>query len=210
MEEKELLKFWRENLKLPSELTKSEIIQFWNKEGKPYSVRVETVKKYSKKYNIPTLIETGTYHGAMVEAMLNNFSKIISIELDGNLFKAAELKFFKQSHVKIVFGDSEKVLSKILKSISEPCLFWLDGHYIPESVDTARGERDTPILQELEHILNHPIKDHVILIDDARCFIGPNPVLNDYPTIEELKNFVLKKRPDLLIEIEDDIIRIHR
>lgn len=210
MEEKELLKFWRENYKLPYKLTKEEINRFWLLESKPYKVRPEAVSKYSKKYNIRTLIETGTYQGAMVEAMLNNFHQIISIELDQNLFKAAKKKFAEHSHVKIVFGDSSKALYGILKSISEPCLFWLDGHYVPNTTNTARGNRDTPIMGELNQILSHHVRDHVILIDDARCFIGPNPVLNDYPTIQELRTFVVNKRPDLKFQVKDDIIRIHQ
>ncbi|CAM3762160.1 hypothetical protein [Cytobacillus oceanisediminis] len=207
--DRELQEFWRNNLKLPNKLTKEEILRFWLLESKPYRIRPETVKKYSEKFNINFLIETGTYQGAMVEANLNNFTKIISIELEENLYKAAKLKFSNYPHVKIVYGDSAKVLREILKFIHVPCIFWLDGHYVPDSLDTARGESDTPIMEELNQILSHHVRDHVILIDDARCFIGPNPVLNDYPTIQELRTFVGKKRPDLKFQVEDDIIRIH-
>ena len=209
LEEEKILNYWRKYYKLPFRLTREEVYRFWQIECKPYITRVEAVKKFKHRFDLNILIETGTYHGAMVEAMLNNFDEIISIELDEKLYKAARDKFSKYSQVDIIHGDSAEVLPKILQSLSKPCIFWLDGHYIPNSTESARGDVDTPIMDELNHILNHHIKDHVILIDDARCFIGPNPVLNNYPTIQELKDFVIAINPKLQIDIMDDIIRIH-
>ncbi|MDX6611503.1 MAG: hypothetical protein QOD75_689, partial [Blastocatellia bacterium] len=59
--------------------------------------------------------------------------------------------------------------------------------------------------KELDHILNHPVAGHVILIDDARCFTG----YNDYPTVDELRETVAAKKPDWEMSVELDIIRIH-
>ncbi|GIP32530.1 hypothetical protein [Paenibacillus sp. J2TS4] len=210
MREEEISRIWRAELRLPVGLTKKQILRFWAAEDKPYTVRVEAVKEYGKKFNTHCLIETGTYRGDMIRATVNDFDKIISIELDELLYEKAKSKFSQEPRITIVHGDSGKVLPKILQTITEPCLFWLDGHYIPLTTNTARGDRDTPIMQELEHILNHQVKNHVILIDDARCFIGPNPVLHDYPTIQKLQDFIIKRRPDLVFEVRDDIIRIHQ
>jgi hypothetical protein len=55
-----------------------------------------------------------------------------------------------------------------VRQLQEPALFWLDGHY--SGVDTGKDELDTPVSAELEAILGSPVKGHVILIDDARCF----------------------------------------
>jgi len=81
-------------------------------------------------------------------------------------------------------------------------LFWLDAHY--SRGITARGNRDTPIWQELQTILSHPVKRHVVLIDDARCFNGTN----DYPTIEEIRDLLVKRAPHYSIETKKDIVRI--
>jgi len=94
-------------------------------------------------------------------------------------------------------------LPEILSSLKKPCLFWLDAHYSADS--TIKGDVETPIAEELKAILHHSVQNHVILIDDARRFIGKN----DYPTIKWLKDYVLKYRPDWSFEIENDIIRIH-
>ena len=100
-----------------------------------------------------------------------------------------------------MYGDSIDVLPEILAKIEQPCLFWLDAHY--SGGVTAKGKKETPILQEIQYILNHDIDRHIILIDDARCFNGQN----DYPTIQELKNIILSHLPDWLFEIDNDVIR---
>jgi len=50
-------------------------------------------------------------------------------------------------------------------------------------------------------INEHPQKDHVILIDDARC-LGQD----DYPTLEELTDILLKINPKYCISVRDDIV----
>lgn len=86
--------------------------------------------------------------------------------------------------------------------LDQPALFWLDGHY--SGGETAQGEKDTPIYEELDRILDAPDRDHVIIIDDARCF-GRD---RDYPSIQELSDFVRSRRPNVDIAVQDDSIRI--
>jgi len=47
------------------------------------------------------------------------------------------------------------------------------------------------------------IKNHILLIDDARCFVGEN----SYPTIEELRAYVLKYNNLYKMTVDCDIIR---
>jgi hypothetical protein len=92
-----------------------------------------------------------------------------------------------------------------LKDVKEPCLFWLDAHYSGGS--TAKGDFETPIMQELQCILGHQLAEsHVVLIDDARCFVGRN----DYPALDELRQFILGIYAGWIFEVENDIIRTHR
>lgn len=182
-------------------------ILFWYFKGKPvlpsHLIKQDVVKKYSEKFAIKIFIETGTYLGEMIDAVKEKFEKVISIELDKKLFYKAKNKFSTNNHIEIINGDSAKVLFKILTKIEKPTLFWLDGHY--SGGTTAKGNLNTPIYQELNAILSHKIKNHIILIDDARLFIGKD----DYPTLSQLQSLVLQKNPRLNFEYKNDIIRIY-
>jgi hypothetical protein len=186
---------------------KFEIIK-WEYKGRPIpppsGIKAKIIKEYARRFSTDILIETGTYEGDMVASMRDHFSQIFSIELSHDLYQKAKLRFAKYSHICILHGDSSEILPQILSSINKPCLFWLDAHY--SGGITVRGDIDTPIISELKRILSHSIKNHVILIDDAREFTG----LNDYPTIENLKDFIRQECPDCVFEVADDIIRIHK
>lgn len=166
-----------------------------------YTYKQQTVLKYAQRYQINILIETGTYYGAMVDAVKGEFKQIYSIELGKDLCQAAKLRFRESPEIKIICGDSGIRLKNLLKKIKEPSLFWLDAHY--SGGNTAFGSKSTPILDELEHILKSKI-NHIILIDDARMF-GYDPA---YPTIEQLCDFVYSRKPTLIVTVKDDIIRL--
>lgn len=154
------------------------------------------LSEYQKLSGARTLIETGTYYGNMIDAQLDNFDKIISIELSGELYEKA-VKRFINHNVELYHGDSSDILPEIMKDIKEPVIFWLDGHY--SAGVTAKGSKNTPIREELTSIINHHCK-HIILIDDAREFTGDN----DYPTLQEIENM----SSDYKMIVEEDIIRL--
>lgn len=155
----------------------------------------------SKKDNISILIETGTYLGDMVNAQLKLFKTIYSIELSEDLWKKAVKRFEKNKHVTIIHGDSGKVFINLIPKINAKAIFWLDGHY--SAGITAKGEKNCPIYEELNEIFKSRLQ-HILLIDDARCFNGKG----DYPTIQRLSEYILSRNSKSKIEIKDDIIRI--
>jgi hypothetical protein len=179
----------------------------WKKAGRPlpppHVVKQRVLSSYASTFETPVLIETGTYYGHMVYAMRSNFQKIISIELSHELTKKAAHRFRAYPHIQILQGDSGEVLPRILDDISTRSLFWLDGHY--SGGITAKAQIDTPVMQELRTIFDHKIKDHVILIDDARCFNGTQ----DYPVLDELREMVAINRPSYEFSVSNDVIRIH-
>ncbi|MEK7590050.1 MAG: hypothetical protein AAB475_02235 [Patescibacteria group bacterium] len=159
-----------------------------------------TVKKYKKHFKVKTFIETGTYLGEMVDAVKDSFDKIYSIELNEELYKKAKNNFARFSNIEIMHGDSGEILPELLNNINEPILFWLDGHY--SAGNTSKGSLNTPIIKELVTIFQHPIKQHIILIDDARLFNGAD----DYPTSVEVST--IAEKYGYKQEIKKDIIII--
>lgn len=157
---------------------------------------------YAQRFNARMFVETGVLFGEMLIAARPYFNKLYSIELDPDLCHQAQKRLSKHTHISILEGDSGLVLPQLIQQIDEPALFWLDGHY--SGGVTAQGDLDTPIATELDAVLSHPIRNHVILIDDARCFDGTN----DYPRLDDLEARVRERRPDLHWETSHDMIRI--
>jgi hypothetical protein len=138
-----------------------------------------------------------------VDAVLNSFEKILTVELGTELFNKAQERFKNHPTVRCWHGDSSDLLGENACHCGEPSLIWLDGHYSEGA--TARGVKDTPIMQELEHIVQHSLASrHVLLIDDARCFNGTN----DYPTLASLLSWIRGKMPNHSCMVENDIIRV--
>jgi len=167
----------------------------------PHLVKQMAIAEYQQKYNISILVETGSFLGDMVEAQKRRFNQIFSIELGVDLYRNTSKRFKRNEHIKILLGDSGKVLPDILSEINEPAIFWLDGHY--SAGITAKGDKDCPIYEELNAIFNSKKINHILLIDDARCFNGEG----DYPTIEDLSSFINSKDKNYTVEIKNDIIR---
>ena len=170
----------------------------------PSVVKHDIVRHYADRYGLATLVETGTYMGGTIEALEDCFARIYSIELDDALYERARARFAHLPQVRILHGDSAQKLPELLAELRGPALFWLDGHY--SGPGTAKGRRETPIVEEIRAVLAHPVAGHVILVDDARAF-GTWP---DYPTLEEFRCLVATEAPTLQFTVEDDIIRIHR
>ena len=171
----------------------------------PHSVKRLAVLECSRG-NHGTFVETGTYMGEMTEAMGKFFSCVHTLELSPEIHAKTSARLKHLSHLNFHQGDSGKLLGEVINAISTPITFWLDGHY--SGGITAQGEKDTPIWQELAHILAHQNRaSHVILIDDARCFTASGE-FGDYPTIEELTQWVSKNLQTHTVNVKDDIIRI--
>lgn len=168
----------------------------------PHLIKQRVLREHAQNFGLEILVETGTYRGDMVHAMRNDFKKIYSIELSTELFEAARRRFHGASNIEILQGDSGIVIAQLIPKLDRPTLFWLDGHY--SAGMTARGAKDTPIFEELGHIFNSSMKDYAIVIDDARLF-GADPA---YPTMQELKDYIKSHRPDAVVSVDTDSIRI--
>ena len=157
---------------------------------------------YLDRFCLNEFIETGTHMGDTLAYVASNKGvRCTSIELAEDYYRHATNRFRSWSNVHLRHGDSGKILPELVVALRRPALFWLDGHYSGGS--TAKGAIDTPISDELSAILDSPIKGHVVLIDDARCFDGTH----GYPQLDQLLGKI-RACSNYTVEISTDIIRL--
>ena len=173
--------------------------------------RRKVIAKYGQDWHIDILIETGTNNGDTPITLKHQFKMIHTIELEPTLYRTARARLSNLKHVHCHEGDSTEVLPQILKRLNEPAVIWLDGHC--SGPGTARGDFDTPVVQELEALFEAVDRGHrhVILVDDARIFAGQpehndEPHYADYPTLDWIEELALKHDYDYVLL--DDIVRL--
>jgi hypothetical protein len=177
---------------------------YWIVRGRPtrspHLLKQKTVREYGTRFNLRTLVETGTYYGEMVAAMKRHFDHIYSIEFVPELAERAQKKFAGEAHIKILCGDSRKAVPEILSLLSEPALFWLDAGYYGWIGKQGDQER---LSSEIESILSHSLP-HIILLDDARGLTGRDGI----PSVADVKKYVESTFPDRSVAVRYDILRI--
>lgn len=205
--------------------------------------------------NKPTIfIETGTFKGGVPQMMLddktfNQWEKIYTIELNEDMCKIASKRYslyeagepfdrdtnekdetfngrkeFFGGKLVLVHGDSSEKLKEVLSEIDKPCVFWLDAHAGAKE-GYARGEVDCPLIQELEVISEHSVKNHIITVDDAsllgRIQHSEGNVVCDYSqiTTDKVESILNKINPKfnisypspfnqlMLVSLEKEIIK---
>lgn len=162
-----------------------ELTDFYNIVGAPPNeFKYYLVATYQKRFGYKTLVETGTFHGGMATWNINNFDRIVSVELGKDLYEENKSRFAAFPKVELINGDSAHVMSSIVAGINEPAIYYLDAHHFCWS--DVKGDKESPILEEIDAIMNGAKSDYIILIDDSRQLQwymeergGVNKVLND-------------------------------
>src|SRR5579872_6648792 len=144
------------------------------------------VRIFTRAHDVPTYCETGTAGGASVVVASDLFKKCFTVEIvEGRLLD--QVKFGLSDRVEFYTGDSVKVLPEIIAQFKgEYVFFFLDAHFC-DSVPNTTGVKECPVLDELKMIYRY--QKSIILIDDARLFLGHPPYPNDpreWPMIEEI------------------------
>jgi len=134
------------------------------------SISKETLEHIFKNQE-PNLVfvETGSFLGDGIQKALDvGFKEVHSIEYGEQLYKGCLKRFESNENVFLYHGDSGKILYDVCKNITDPIVFWLDGHY-SEGI-TARSNKNCPLYEELDQICQLKENNHTILIDDVRDF----------------------------------------
>jgi predicted O-methyltransferase YrrM len=154
----------------------------------------EYIRRWAAATGCRIFIETGTYRGDTTLAVADAFDRALTIEADEGLHRLALERFRGLPNVTALHGDSGDVLARVIAEVSQPALFFLDAHTF----------HSTPVLRELEAIFAHPVKRHVVLVDDARYFIGRRT----FPSVRQLAAFV-RRKSDYSFRMARDMIFIY-
>jgi len=119
-------------------------------------------KKY--KADCTVFFETGTHIGTSVQSAYNlGFKRIISIESEERFYDYCMQRFQPLDaweQIKLFLGRTEDNIEKLVQEwVNGRAMFWLDAH-----------ETNSPYKLEIEAILKHPRKDHIIIVDDIKTY----------------------------------------
>lgn len=145
-------------------------------------------------FDINTFIETGTYKAGTTIWAAQNFKRVHSIEGFQEYYDKAIDKCAEYSNINLHFGDSRVELPRVLSKQKMACLIWLDAHWLGNTVLSAGTPGECPLSEELSAIENSKQK-HIVLIDDAHCFLGELPKESDrslWPTYKEIEERITK------------------
>ena len=118
-----------------------------------------------KEYNC--FIETGTLNGDTIFSLEPYFNNLYTIEFSEKYHTDTKNKYYGDK-INFILGDSSIVFESLLPTITDKCIFFLDGHW--SGYDTGHSDKDCPLYEEITHINNLFTNEAIIIIDDFRLF----------------------------------------
>ncbi|MEM9777181.1 MAG: hypothetical protein AAF902_21560 [Chloroflexota bacterium] len=189
-------------------IRRRQVLRRWRRRGRPapppaYFKHDHLKRIVDAQPRLQTFIETGTWRGDTLYQLQNHFNKLHSIELNKELYAAAQKRLSRFKHIQLWQGHSPEVLPRILTNLNSPALIWLDAHYMG---GPRTGYGVCPTMAELSAIFTYlrEADRHIILIDDARNFTQ----LGDYPSLDEVTKHVKKHWPAYSVTVQDDMIHV--
>ena len=175
--------------------------------GVDHNLKQELVVDFGVKYDIHTLVETGTAQGDLTAcAALNHYDLVHTIEMQQEYYDFAKAKLSRFPYVFCHLGNSSDILPKIVAELDgASAVYFLDAHY--SGPGTAQGDVDTPIMCELGAIGKGK---NVIIIDDARLFNGMayhDERFADYPHVDLLMEWA-EDNDYLFSFVHDDFVLV--
>lgn len=181
-----------------------------NTDGIPMYV----INEFLKEIEIDVLVELGTAGGASTIEAAKHFKEVITVELNEDRPKYDQ----SLTNVQWINGNSIDVLPEIINELidykekNSPkdhryAMFFIDSHFDGDKPKDS-PYKDCYLLEELE-IISRYAQDAIIIIDDARLFLGNPPQPNnakEWPTVQEIFSFLESSFQYHYFTIIDDYI----
>ena len=91
------------------------------------------------------------------------------------------------------------LVRQVLQSLNEPALFWLDAGYF---IWAGEHKSTNRLMEELDAIFRHPVRNHVVLIDDVVSWGGRDGT----PEATELEREIVGKYPERTVTVESGLM----
>jgi cephalosporin hydroxylase len=125
-------------------------------------IKIE-LDKLCRKFNVKTIVETGTFHGGTTLEFCSLVDKVFTIEINETYYNNANAEFIKHKlPITSIKGTSPVEMEKIIKNVygkfEKPALFYLDAHW----------HKYNPLLDELGVISRNKLNNCLIAIHDFK------------------------------------------
>ena len=121
-------------------------------------------------------IETGTWRGLTTSVAAKAFKKVYTIEVVESIYLQARENLRDFTNIVQIHGDSGEQLAKLLSTINEPCVAFIDAHLQPGFKENGDY---IPVYNEIDALVSHSYLKNFI-IDDAKKLISEHGI-----TLEE-------------------------
>jgi hypothetical protein len=166
-----------------------------------------------ENYISDVYIETGILYGESIQLALNSgFKKIYAIDINPLFVESNRNRYKKEieeGKLIILEGASTDVLPQILKTIDSKSTFFLDAHDLDyNGIHKSKFDKsyECPVLTEIKIILEHNIKNHIIMIDDIKMIVNNFGWANGYNiSLQQIKNKILEINPDYKFDLIEEI-----
>jgi hypothetical protein len=151
-------------------------------------IPAEYALSIAKEQGLEYFVETGTHIGRTAVWAAKHFEYVLTIEYDKSRCRENRAKYGHIRNINFLMGDSRILLKSTLLAMPGPAMIWLDAHWSRDLGYTRPEAGECPIMEEIAAI-KQVQREHVILIDDARFFVGrpPKPHKeNQWPTYKEI------------------------
>lgn len=112
---------------------------------------LEWTLELSKKFNLNTFFETGTYHGETSKIVSQYFEKVITVENNPDFYNIATNTLKNISNCNSYLGSSPEIMNQYLKENDSSVFFFLDAHwydYLPllDELKTIKEKNLLPVI----------------------------------------------------------------
>lgn len=147
---------------------------------------LDVISRFPVETKFTNFVESGTFLGETILSMEPLFEKLYTVELAPHLVTRMK-NLYNGNKISFILGNSGEIFKNLLPNITDPTVFWLDGHY---SNNPLCAWSKNPLLEETGNIIDKLQNFAIIIIDDVRLF---GDVADSWEHISEEKIFKIVK-----------------